>query len=192
MQGGLPQKSGWGLKKLMRSYASLQRKNDILKNSNIGGVFFMFFLLGNLFWLKHYKISKTYNYTNNFYMSLHLKSVHVWCACQNYADLLGIRFLEVPGYPSEGSLGTWWGRKFKIIFKNLWAWWDDSIDTPHDGYGQQSCTSWFLVSCHQTPKFSPKYWISRGHCCVGQNSSKTSISHSLVYSSTTGASDGLL
>ena len=23
-------------------------------------------------------------------MSLHLKSVHVWCACQNYADLLGI------------------------------------------------------------------------------------------------------
>ena len=24
-------------------------------------------------------------------MSLHLKSVHVWCACQNYADLLGIR-----------------------------------------------------------------------------------------------------
>ena len=37
-------------------------------------------------------------------MSLHLKSVHVWCACQNYADLLGIRVgrhmhrkVETPG-----------------------------------------------------------------------------------------------
>ena len=28
-------------------------------------------------------------------------------------------FLEVPGYPSEGSLGTWWGRKCKIILKEL-------------------------------------------------------------------------
>ena len=39
---------------------------------------------------KQYKISKTYNYTKNFYTSLYLKSVLVLCACQNYADLLGI------------------------------------------------------------------------------------------------------
>ena len=40
-------------------------------------------------------------------MSLHLKSVHVWCACQNYADLLGIPIVWI----KENS--SWFGADLK-------------------------------------------------------------------------------